>query len=73
MPLFAPPVPYDPRWPRKLQVFGMPSMAIEVSGPLEMEPAVGGSSTLVSPVGRRIPAGGANRRYRSGAAQAASR
>ena len=73
MPWFDPPHPYDPPWPRKLQLFGMPSMAIEVSGPFEMEPAVNGSSTLVSPVGRKIPDGGANRRYRSSAAQAASR
>ena len=73
MPWFAPPVPYDPPWPRKLQLFGRPSMAIEVSSPFEMEPAVNGSSTLVSPVGRKIPDGGANRRYRSSAAQAASR
>ena len=73
MPLFDQPVPYDLPWPRKLQVFGMPSMAFEVSSPFEMEPAVSGSSTLVSPVGRKIPDGGANRRYRSSAAQAASR
>ena len=61
MPWFDPPVPHDPPLPDQLQVFGMPSMAIEVSGPFEMEPAVNGSSTLVSPVGRKIPAGGANR------------
>ncbi|MCC6511257.1 MAG: hypothetical protein IT423_19305 [Pirellulaceae bacterium] len=31
MPWFDPPVPYDPPWPPKLQVFGMPSMAIGMS------------------------------------------
>ena len=62
MPWFDPPHPYDPPWPLKLQVFRMPSVAIGMSSPFVMEPAIDVSLTLVqpgSPVGRRIPAGGA--------------
>ncbi|MCC6508458.1 MAG: hypothetical protein IT423_05080, partial [Pirellulaceae bacterium] len=62
MPWFDPPVPYDLPWPTKLQVFGMPGMAIGMSSPFVMAPAIDVSLTLVqpgSPVGRRIPAGGA--------------
>ena len=59
MPWFDPPVPYDLPWPTKLQVFGMPSMVIGMSSPFEMEPAQMVAPRQSSPVGRRIPAGGA--------------
>jgi hypothetical protein len=69
MPWFDPPVPYDPPWPPKLQVFGLTSMAIGMSSPFDMKLAINGSLTQVQP-GR---AKDANRRYPFIAALAASR
>jgi hypothetical protein len=49
MPWFDRPILYDPPWPRKLQVFGMPSMAIGMSSPFDMELAINGRLTQVQP------------------------